>query len=67
MTTHYLDGSSGNAVVTSLSTVTPGTPTSANVANAGAVAQVAAEVLPSVVSITVTTSNGGDEGSGVVL
>ncbi len=67
VTTHYLDGSSGNAVVTSLSTVTPGTPTSANVANAGAVAQVAAEVLPSVVSITVTTSNGGDEGSGVVL
>ncbi len=36
-------------------------------APAGSVQQVAAGVLPSVVSITVSTSNGGDEGSGIIL
>ncbi|MGI8867571.1 MAG: S1C family serine protease [Mycobacteriales bacterium] len=36
-------------------------------APAGSVQQVAAKVMPSVVSITVATSGGGDEGTGVIL
>ena len=45
----------------------PGTATEAGDAPAGSVEQVAATVLPSVVSISVRTASGGGSGTGVVL
>ncbi|HEY2172779.1 MAG TPA: trypsin-like peptidase domain-containing protein [Mycobacteriales bacterium] len=59
-------GGGTKTVVSSLA-APPVSNNAANKAPAGSVQQVAAGVLPSVVSITVATSSGGDEGSGIIL
>ncbi len=63
--THALGNDKTSTVISSLAG-TPSVNTASNLTN-GSVEQVAAQVLPSVVSITVNVQNGVGEGSGVIL
>jgi putative serine protease PepD len=57
----------GGRTTTVTTSATPADLTGTSSAPTEPLAQVAAAVQPSVVSVTVTTSSGGDEGSGVIL
>src|SRR5664280_1160231 len=57
----------GGRTTTVTTSATPAGLTGTSSAPTEPLAQVAAAVQPSVVSVTVTTSSGGDEGSGVIL